>query len=243
MKKTLFLFLAVAGLTLPAVAQWQTQPQIDPRVGPIYPVNPSFNYQSASNSDPYQFNWGTGRWDYTPIPYNSPTSGQVQQPPPQRPYANNGGPWIYGSPNTPAPAPSSANQSAVNSQANAPAPKPDDTDLWTGPTTRPGATVSPKVVKFEGKLVAVKAVNFTGDSMPHLLLRLRNDGGATGTIDVGQRLALPDGAITDPKNEIVATGQLGILDGHLLLFANAISIGSTTMAVDHRRGGVEQNQK
>jgi hypothetical protein len=236
MKRSIYLFSALAlfaGLTVFARGQWQMQPQMDPRVGPIYPVNPSFNFHSASNYDPYQFNWASGRWDYIPVSDQPSFHPPLEQPAPYRPYADQSGQWIYGAPPSVNPAPVNINPGGTIPQTAPPAPKPDDSELWTGPTTRPGPAVAPQIVKFEGRICAIKAVNLDGESTPHLLLRLRNDAGATGTIDAGQRLMFPDTAF-DPgsKGEITVTGQLGILDGHLLLFADQIAFGSKTVTIE-----------
>jgi len=238
MKPSLSLFSALAllaGLTLFARGQWQKQAQIDPRVGPIYPVNPSFNFHSTSNYDPYQFNWASGRWDYVPVPDQPSFRSPPEQPAPYRPYADQQGQWIYGAPPSVNPVPANSSPSSAIPQTLPPVPKPDDSDLWSGPTTRPGPTVAPQIVKFEGRICAIKAVNLAGESNPHLLLRLRNDAGATGTIDAGQRLMFPDTAF-DPssKGKITVTGQLGILDGHLLLFADQIAFGSKTVTIERR---------
>ena len=87
-------------------------------------------------------------------------------------------------------------------------------------------------VTFEGVIIGMKAADIVGQSMPHLLLRLRNDAGAVGTVDVGQRLVFPQGTFdANPRGHISATGQLGALDGHLVLFAQQIHIGTTTIPI------------
>lgn len=230
----------VAGLTVFSSGQWQAQPQVDPRTGPIYPVNPAYNFRSASNYDPFRFNWASGRWDYVPIPYDSSSQFSREPSPapgpvPYMPYG--GGPqnqWTDAPPHTVNPAVPSGNQ-----PTNPPAPTPDDSELWSSPTTRPEQNVAPQIVKFEGRIVCIKAVALAGEPTPHLLLRLRNDAGATGTIDAGQRLAFPDAAF-DPgaKGNISVTGQLGVLDGHLLLFANQIAFGSQTITIDRSEKSV-----
>lgn len=208
----------IVGLAVIAWGQWQAQPQVDSRVGPIYPVNPAYNFYSASNYNPFQFNWGTGQWDYMPIPPGQSSAGFPAEPaPPPVPYSR------LSQPSSPAHGPAHT----VN-----PAPKPDDSELWSVPTTRPAPAVAPKIVKFEGRIVAIKAVSLVGQPNPHLLLRLRNDAGATGTVDVGQRLVFPDAAF-DPgaKGHVSVSGQLGILDGHLVLFADQIDFGSRTVTI------------
>ena len=223
-------FLAI--LTVFAQGQWQAQPQTDARVEPIYPVNPSYNFHSTSNYSPYQFDWYNGRWNYLPIPYESP-SWQLSEPAPgpghgTAPYMPYGGQSPYPSQQAANSAPANTNVPNVTPQ-----PKPDDTELWSSPTTRPGPAVAPQIVKFEGRIVAIKAVNLAGEANPHILLRLLNDAGATGTIDAGQRLVFPDAPI-DPaaKGRITVTGQLGVLDGHLLLFADHIAFGSQMIGID-----------
>jgi hypothetical protein len=235
-RSTLLLITALIGiLTVYALAQWQVQPQIDPRVGPIYPENPSYNFQSRSNYDPYQFNWYTGRWDYYPIPPNSAaSSGQNWQysPPPAPPGA--AGSYIYGGPPANTPAPQSSTPSPTQIQPNIPpAPTPDDSSMWVSvPTTRPSSTQDMKPVTFEGIIIAIKAADLVGEATPHLLMRLRNSAGAVGTVDVGEKLMFPEGTFdANSRGHITATGQLGVLDGHLVLFAQQITIGKTTIQV------------
>jgi hypothetical protein len=243
--KRLILVLGMAVVSVLAVctlAQWQVQPQVDPRVGPIYPKNPSYNFQSRSNYDPFQFNWASGTWNYAPIPYNSAaSSGQNWQytPPPNQPYSSAGAPsgygqapYVYGGP-PPTPAQSNAPSPTAVSPNIPPPPTPDDSAIWsTIPSTQPSTTAPPKPVTFQGRIVAIKAVEIMGCSVPHVLLRLRNDAGAMGTADVGMRIAFPD-AVFDPgaKGQFTVTGQLGVLDGHLVLFADTIVVGSQTILV------------
>jgi hypothetical protein len=216
----------LAGLTVFAHAQWQAQPQIDTRTGPIYPVNPSYNFYSRSNYNPFQFNWGSGRWDYVSIPDQSSQSSQEPAPAagaaPYMPYG--GGPQNHWN---------EAPAHTVTPPGNSSAPTPNDSDLWSTPTTRPDENIAPQIVKFEGRIVGIKAVDFEGEPTPHLLLRLRTDAGATGTIDVGQRIRFPDATFDTPtKGRVSVTGQLGVLDGHLLLFADQIAFGSETVNID-----------
>jgi hypothetical protein len=241
--KRLISLLSVAllgGLTVLAFGQWQVQPQIDPRVGPIYPVNPSYNFYSNQNNDPFQFNWASGRWDYVPFPEGSSSERPYQySPPPYRPYENGIGPYVFGTPPA-SPTPPSGNSRGAISNAvspNHPAPSPDDTQFWSTPSTQPEKAAAPQIVKFEGRIMGIKAVSLEGEFSPHLLIRLKNKAGATGTIDAGQCLKFPDNAF-DPavKGYITVTGQLGMLDGHLLLFADQIAFGSQTVVIE-RRGG------
>jgi hypothetical protein len=223
MKRLLALFglVFLGSLTVFAFGQWQVQPQIDPRVGPIYPVNPSYNFNSRSNYDPFQFNWASGRWDYMPFPGGS-SSGSSTGP-------HNQSPYIYSPPQPANPPPAAAPAPPSNPTP----PTPDDSEFWSAPTTQPQKVVAPRIVQFEGRIIAVKAVDFAGEPYPHLLLRLRNNAGANGTIDAGQRLELPDTAF-DPsvKGYVTATGQLGVLDGRMLLFANQVTFGSKTIAIE-----------
>jgi len=224
----------LAGLTVFARGQWQAQPQIDPRVGPIYPVNPAYNFYSTQSTNPYQFNWASGRWDYVPFPDGGSSAGFPAEPAPApaRPYSNLPNGSAYGPAHTVPPV-----SPSDNPPNNSSPPQPDDTGLWSGPATRPDKTVAPQIVKFEGRIVAIKAVELAGEPTPHLLLRLRNDAGAMGTVDAGQRLMFPGGAFDlGAKGEITVTGQLGVLDGHLLLFADQIAFGSQTVVID-RSGG------
>jgi hypothetical protein len=222
------IFGLLACLAVLAPAQWQAQPQIDTRNGPIYPTNPSYNFHSRSNYNPFQFNWGTGRWDYVSIPDDSSQSSHEYAPLPGAvPYLPYGGDQPKQSDNNP------AHTVNPNQDNNPPAPTPNDSDLWSAPTTRPEPTVVPQIVKFEGRIVGIKAVDLDGEPTPHLLLRLRSDTGATGTIDAGQRLPFPDAAF-DPstKGHVSVTGQLGVLDGHILLFADQIAFGPQTITID-----------
>jgi hypothetical protein len=220
-----------AGFTVFAHAQWQAQPQIDSRYGPIYPVNPTYNFHSASNYDPFQFNWASGRWDYVPIT-NGPSSqypGEPAPPPGPVPYMPYG--WSQQSHQTLSPAHTVESEPTDNTPPAK--PSPDDSELWTAPTTRPQPKVAPHIVKFEGRVIAIKAVDLAGEPTPHLLLRVRNDTGALGTIDIGQRLAFPDSAFApDAKGHVSVSGQLGVLDGHLLLFADQITFGSQIITID-----------
>lgn len=228
-------------ILLAAVApgQWQ----VDNQVGPVYPTK-SYSFRTTSpNYDPFQFNWATGRWDYVPIPYD------------ERGPASNGGPyyfnaysgrWEYSPMAVPAPA---ANASAtppppapggeqIRPQSdNQPVPSPesanqDDSGLWVGPSTEP-AGPPPKSVTFQGRIVGLRAVNLGGDHQPHILLRLRSATGATGTIDVGERLHIPEAESKSGAGAVVvATGKLGSIDGHLVLFADKLRFGSQEVSVE-----------
>ncbi len=208
----------IVGLTVLASGQWQVQPETDMRNEPIYPVNPAYNFYSASNYSPYQFNWATGHWDYIPsLGASSAGSGPEPAPAPV-PY----GQWLAEQ-NQSAPGPAHT----VNA-----APQPNDSELWSIPTTPPQPAVAPKIVKFEGRIVAIKAVNLMGQPNAHLLLRLRSDAGTTGTVDAGQCLMLPKNF--DANGHVTATGELGTVDGHLVLFANQIAFGSQTVNINRR---------
>jgi hypothetical protein len=231
----LFSTLLIAVFTVYALGQWQVQPQVDPRVGPIYPENPSYNFQSRSNYDPYQFNWYSGRWDYMPIPPSaggSSGSNWQYSPPPAPPGA--AGSYIYGGPtqNAPAPQPSAPSPTLIPPNVP-PSPTPDDSSMWVSvPSTQPSNAKKMPPVTFEGLITGMKAADLVGETMPHLLLRLRNDAGAVGTVDVGQKLVFPEGTFdANARGHISATGQLGVLDGHLILFADQIIIGKTTIPV------------
>jgi hypothetical protein len=74
-----------------------------------------------------------------------------------------------------------------------------------------------------------------GDATPHLLLRLRNSDGASGTVDVGSQLDLPELNSNSPKDQLLTvTGYVGDIDGTLVLFAGTIKIGSRTITVDRQ---------
>jgi hypothetical protein len=248
-RSTLFLIIATIGiLTLYSLAQWQVQPQIDTRVGPIYPQNPSYNFRTRGNSDPFQFNWYTGRFDYVPIPYNSAGSSNQNwqySPPPSVPGVAGSVPqYVFGGPpaSNVAPQPSAPSPTAVS--PNIPSvPTPDDTTLWMpAPATQPSDAAPPKPVTFEGRICGIRAADLMGDSTPELLMRLRSDAGAIGTVDVGERLIFPQGTFdSNARGYITATGMLGALDGHLILFAQKITIGKTTIPID--RDGMTNSQK
>jgi len=258
------LFAALLFATAPACfAQESTQQPVDTRVEPIYPRKPYSFRTTGSNYDPYQFNWATGRWDYVPIPYASQTPG-----PNYSPYVFNTytGHWDYvplPSPSqsnaqstviAPPPAPPSSattpplsGSSAINAEspagmllgAAAPAPT-DDSPLWVRPTTRPAPELAlrPRTLTFQGRIVSQRAVILTGDATPHLLLRLRNSDGASGTVDVGSQLDLPELNSNSPKDQVLTvTGYVGDIDGTIVLFANSIRIGSRTITVDRHADG------
>ncbi len=101
---------------------------------------------------------------------------------------------------------------------------------------------SPKPVTFEGRICGIRAADLMGDSTPELLMRLRTDAGAIGTVDVGERLIFPQGTFdSNARGYITATGMLGELDGHLILFAQKITIGKTTIPI--QRDGMTSSQK
>jgi hypothetical protein len=221
-----------------SLAQWQQQPQVDTRVGPIYPENPSYNFHSTSNYSPYQFNWYTGHWDYVPVPYDSGWSPAragseppyIYTPPPQ--------PSPYSTPSAPAPGITSPSgiASAVQPPRIANGPL-DDSGLWNPPATQPSEIIGPKEASFTGRIIGMRTVDLAGEPYPHILLRLRSDKGGMGTVDVADRLDLPEiRAAEDFK--VTVTGKLGVIDGNLVLFADKVSFGSHQMNI--KRPGTTQ---
>jgi hypothetical protein len=231
MKRLIFLLgSALLLLVSFAIGQFQVQPQIDQRTGPIYPQNPSYNFHSMpANYDPYQFNWGTGHWDYVPIPYIP----AWQPTPAAQPYIYN---WNG---NRPGSGVDQSQSPGVGSVPVSPNPansngQADDSALWNPPTTQPEELVGPKVVTFQGRIVGIRAVELAGAPYPHLLLRLHSSNGAKGTVDVGERLQLPE-LSSGSDFQITVTGKLGVVDGSLVIFADNVNFGSH--AVDVKRQG------
>jgi hypothetical protein len=225
----IFLFVVLPGKLLAQVqVQTQVNPQVQTQLGPFYPKPYSFR-SMPSNYDPYQFNWYSGRWDYVPIPYDSDSSGSVYAPPP---------PQSVSAPVPAAPTPPSATVPPTNASVpSAGEGAPDDTELWSLPTTRPMAFAAPRDVTFEGRIVAIKAMNLRGQMHPHVLLRLRNDKEAMGTVDVGWCLQIPELPVGNgPDSTVKVVGQLGEVDNSLVLFAHKISFGPRTFDIDRSRG-------
>jgi hypothetical protein len=203
--------------------QFQVNPQVDQRVGPIYPPNPSYNFYShGGDADPFQFNWYSGRWDYVPIPWNNDRpwlTHPAQQPYvwnpnlPQYSVVNNSGGGL-----TPGAVP--ANQPVPPSQN-----PPDDTGLWNPPTSRPAEQMGTQTVEFSGRIVGIRAIMIEGTPYPHLLLRLNSKSGANGTVDAGEKLEFPPAA-SPTDLDIDVQGKLGTIDGNLVLFGDKICFGS-----------------
>lgn len=217
-----------------AFAQWQEIPQNDQRVGPIYPRKPYSFVQGRSSNYPYHFDWSRGAWDPVPSGTGAPGGGY------QYTYTN--GTWQYAPVSTnmtssSAPNPS-ANGGAPNASSTAspnanasPSQTPDDTSLWVDPTTQPAATQP--TVQFSGRIVNIKAVELDGEQSPHILLRLHNVNGAKGTVDVGERLEIPQtpsSVLTD--GQITAIGEMGDIDGSPVLFANQVLFGKATVTIN-----------
>jgi hypothetical protein len=115
-----------------------------------------------------------------------------------------------------------------------PAPRTaEDEALWS-PTTLPSVQIAkPITITFDGKIIGERAVDLYGDGRPHLLLRLRRADGASGTVDVGERLNLPEANTPAGKDMMVtATGNLGEIDGTPVLFANEVKIGNVTKQIN-----------
>jgi hypothetical protein len=218
-----------------SVGQYAVNPQIDQRVGPIYPPNPSYNFYShGADSDPFQFNWASGRWDYVPIPYDNNESWRTHVP--QQPYVWNPNRPEFSVVQNPGLTPGAvpANQ-PVNPGQN---PSIDDSGLWKPPTTQPEPQVGTQIVQFSGRIMGIRAIALHGAPYPHLFLRLHNANGASGTVDAGEKLEFPDVASASDL-QVCATGKLGTVDGNLVLFADSVKFGSHPCDVK-RQGG---NQK
>jgi hypothetical protein len=215
--------------------------RVPQRVGPIYARDPYTFQTSTANGDPYQFNWYSGRWDYVPVPYDAPSS-PAQAASPYR-FDPQTGQWQYnpwqmtgtpvsagvpGAPPTPAPqSPAEPSPTRINNAA------PDDTDLWKQPIVQPPTEYVPRPGQFEGQIVSIKAVKLAGEPQPHLLLRLRNADNVRATVDVGQRLVLPDGHPDATLNSLIAAvGMTGAIDGCPVLFAKHLTIGSYKVTLD-----------
>jgi hypothetical protein len=229
-------------------AQWSTEQPVDTRVEPIYPRSPYSFRTTSSNYNPYQFNWATGQWIYVPIPYAPEAAGSSYNPYRFNAYT---GRWDY------LPIPAQPGVGPVNRSALAAPPPPpppdygqpppppaapppmDDTSLWT-PTTLPSVQIAkPIVMTFEGKVISERAVDLYGDGRPHLLVRLRRADGASGTVDVGERLDLPESELKSGGSPtITATGNLGEIDGTPVLFANQVKMGNVTTRIS--RGAATQ---
>ena len=241
------ILILIASLRCPA--QWSTQQPVDTRVEPIYPSKPYSFRTTGPNYDPYQFNWATGQWIYVPIPYAPEAAGTAYNP-----YRYNAftGRWDY------IPIPSQPGVGPVNNSAlSAPPPPPPpanmqpvrppspppraagDEALWA-PTTLPSVQIAkPITMTFDGKIIGERAVDLFGDGRPHLLLRLRRADGASGTVDVGERLDLPEASTPAGKDmTVTATGNLGEIDGTPVLFANQVKIGNVTRQIN--RGAATQ---
>jgi hypothetical protein len=234
----------IAGAVAVCLGQFAAPNEVDQRVSPVYPRNQSYQFLSSRHgSNPYQFNWSSGQWDYVPIPY-----GDVGAP--YRPNSDNA-PWRYAPaqgapPNLSAAGPApAAGQGQIQDAYNGPAIQPNppvrenDEELW-GSTTRPATQPEVKTVTFQGKATCIRASGIEADSRPHLLLRLRSDGGATGTIDIGNRLDfLGDGFVLGVDVNVTVIGKLGSLDRSPVIFADEITIGGKTFKVMRSQYGEE----
>jgi hypothetical protein len=226
----------------PSFGQWSAEQPVDTRTEPIYATNP-YTFRSASaNYDPYQFNWDTGRWDYVPVPYSADTPGANYSP-----YRFNTatGHWDYvpvsppSMPTSgqmpPAPPPPPAQNNIPGAGAPTAQPPPaDDSALWNRPTTQPTPqTYIPRTLTFSGRIVSERAIDLSGSPPPHLLLRLLNSDGASGTVDVGDYIDLSKLSADMGKDQtLTVNGYLGEIDGTPVLFATTIRAGSTTITVD-----------
>jgi hypothetical protein len=219
------------------MAQWQVNPEVQPRNEPVYPPKP-YSFQSAPPGyDPFQFNWYSGRWDYVPIPYEN-----GQSPYPINPYS---GQWNY----VPQPAPASGAAAPQSAAPSAPTngalkivppatppltvttTQPSDARLWASPTSQPVGE-SPRTVSFQGRLVGIRAINLRGSPQPELLLRLRDRNGKAATIAVGQRLHIPNSYPVSDGLEIAGVGKAGEIDSAPVVFADQITINSKPAPIE-----------
>jgi hypothetical protein len=240
--KTIFGMLVVLAIANVGFAQYQVNPQVNTQTGPVYPTTPSpYSFRSVQTNSPYLFNWYTGRWDYYPVPSSSayPTSTQSNlgsgQTPPGMPSSGNGLPGAGAVPaNQPVPAqnslpsPSSLIPSPTT-QPDAPMPQGKDNNLWSPPTTQPDTASAAPVVSFTGKIVGMRAMLLNGDPEPHLLVRLKSDQGAMGTVDVGDKMSFAGLGLDAP---ITVHGHLGDIDGQAVLFADQVTVGNRVETVD-----------
>lgn len=236
MRNQIILSIVILPLILLAVAmaQWQVNPQVQQRTGPVYPTKP-YSFQSAPPGyDPFQFNWYSGRWDYVPIPYNSGQSPyQMNQ---------NSGQWNY-VPQAPAPAapstpqPANQNDGALRITPPSTPPlvitttQPSDAKLWTSPSTQPAAE-SPRTVTFQGRLTGIRTINLRGSAQPELLLRLRDRTGKTTTVAIGQRLHIPDSYPVSDGLQITGSGKAGDIDSSPVVFADQLTINSKPAPIE-----------
>jgi hypothetical protein len=231
--KRLMVFLAsVFGLISLSMGQMAQQTQQQTQVGPIYPPNPSYNFYSRqANADPLQFNWDSGQWEFVGNTYSTPTASNLHQSPV---VTNN---WNGNMPDY-SPVQSGPGAGSVEIQQQAPAapvannpPTPDAETPTPPPATQPSVQLGTQTVKFSGKLVSMHTVDLVGVAAPHLILKLLSSRGATGIIDVGTNLDLPD--LQDMSElKVTATGKLGVVDGNLVLFANTLAFGNKVVKVD-----------
>jgi hypothetical protein len=234
------LLLAASALAAVCAAQYPAPNEIGQRVSPVYPKNRPYVFSSTGpNYDPFQFNWYSGRWDYVPIPHDG-AAGTA-------PYRFNSysGRWEYAppmrgqQPNQPgreviaAPPAQGLNATNPEAQTNAPSQQNDE-GLWVVPATQPTTAPAPRTVSFQGKLVSIRATDLNGDVRPHLLLRLRSEGGANATVDVGNRLDFVAEMKLAADVTITVKGKLGSLDNYPVLFADQLIIGAKTFDVDRR---------
>jgi hypothetical protein len=223
MKPWLIASISVFILTTSSLAQWQQSSQVDKQTGPIYPINPSYNYYSSSaNQSSFQFNWYSGNWDYVPIPYNTDPISRSQTP------------YVYNpiNPNPPQAA-GSPGQGSVPVAPSLPTATTNNPPPPNPPTASPQLQLGANQVKFTGQMVTMKTISLTGINEPQILLRLVSDNGARGTIDVGNNLDPTD--IHNLTNaSITATGKLGFIDGHMILFADTLSFGRDLITINRQ---------
>ncbi|MGA3067922.1 MAG: hypothetical protein ABSF29_13850 [Tepidisphaeraceae bacterium] len=225
MKQFRLSIVFVLAATTLSLAQWQQNPQISTQTGPIYPPNPSYNFSSRANSDPFQFNWYSGQWNYVPIPYN--TGEAVQHP--QAPYVYN---WNGNMPDY------SVVKSSPPPIAANPQPPVADKNLWDTPAPESSESVGTQILKFQGRIIAVQAIELSGCPYPHILLRMLSPKGGKGTVDVGEKLVLPE--INNTADlQVTAIGKLGMIDGNLVLFADNVAFGNQQAEIN-RHGGTTQ---
>jgi len=224
MRTTLLTGMLSFVLVSAAWAQWQVQPQ-EGRVEPVYPSKP-YSFQTAPpNYDPFQFNWYTGQWDYVPIPYGS------VQPPPVVHYAPYPAPPALPQWYPPTVQPQTGSQPIQEPDLDQ--PYADDSQLWQlPPTTQPSESAPPKIQRFAGRIVALRALNLMGAPRPHVIVRLRDAAGKTLTADLGDRLDigdLPSGALG--AKDVLVVGRMGEINNSPVMFADEIHFGSHTIQI------------
>ena len=221
-------WVAAAFGQYPVAAQENTQ--VDQ---PVYaPAPRPYSFRSAPNNyDPFQFNWWTGRWDYVPGPYGSPSVLPPRQAQPQYSVAPDTSPKYPGPPSSGSAVVATPAPPAAESAGN-----PNDSALWYTPPTQQEVQNAPKTVSVQGQIIGIRAIDLASEPQPHILLRLDTGKGTTATVDVGDQLKLARWLFNTRSDQPVnVTGKLGDIDGSPVVFAEKIGVGSQVVDVTAER--------